>query len=180
MYAKSSIPSPKKKPNRPVLKHQSDISKVPINKKGGVLVTEEEVKVAFNCFDKDDTGKLTIQRLRKLLSFFNKNLSEKEIRIMLNGSDGLNLQDVKNILLNNEVTNFDPFAEIFEVLDPEGTGCITSGSMKRAFNRLDFDLSDDEVQILVKCAGNDKDGKISLEDFRNMLISTDAGTKDLF
>lgn len=36
----------------------------------------------------------------------------------------LTLEDLKGLLLNNEVTNFDPVAEAFKVYDPTNTGFV--------------------------------------------------------
>ena len=42
----------------------------------------------------------------------------------MNNKPELTLNDLKELLLDNEVTNFDPVAEAFKVYDPDSTGFV--------------------------------------------------------
>ena len=44
------------------------------NEKGGVLVTDDELAAAFEFFDMDGSGKITMTNLRKRLGVFYKNM----------------------------------------------------------------------------------------------------------
>ena len=149
---------------------------VPVNAKGGVLVTERELETAFEFFDTDKSGKITVANLKKRLSVFYKNMPLKEYRFLMNNKPEMSLEDFKELLLENEVTDFDPIAEAFKVYDPERTGFIDSNILKSIFENLGFgDITDDgmslfykyhffsDLAILIEAGDVDGDGKVSLQ-----------------
>ena len=164
----------KKRPN-PALRASSvppgyDLSAVPKNAKGGVLVSEDELAAAFAFFDVDGSGKITTSNLRKRLGVFYKNMPAKDYRFLMNNKPELTLEDLKELLLDNEVTNFDPVAEAFKVYDPDGTGFVDTDVLRSMFENLGFgEVTDEDLMILIETGDVDKDGKISLSDFRGML-----------
>ncbi|KAJ8608753.1 hypothetical protein CTAYLR_007788 [Chrysophaeum taylorii] len=143
---------------------------VPRNAKGGVLVTEQELKTAFDFFDVDSSGKITLANLKKRLGVFYKNMPAKECRFLMNDKNEMTFEDLKNLLLENEVKNFDPVAEAFKVYDPNGTGFVDTQVLRTIFENLGFgEVTEDDLQILTETGDVDGDGKISLSDFRKML-----------
>ena len=88
----------------------------------------------------------------------------------MNNQSELSLDDLRSLLENNEIKNFDPVAEAFKVYDPQETGYVDTNVLKGIFEKLGFGtITKEDIQILVDTADIDKDGKISLEDFRNMI-----------
>jgi calmodulin len=85
------------------------------NYRGGVLITPEEIKIAFDFLDTDRSGKISLANLKKRLGVFFPNMSAKEYRFLMNNKRELTIQDFKDMLLENEVTNFDPVSEAFKV-----------------------------------------------------------------
>ena len=90
-------------------------SRIRKNHRGGVLVTPEEIKLAFDFLDCDKSGKVSLANLKKRLTVFFPEMSAKEYRFMMNNKREMTLQDFNDMLLDNEVTNFDPVAEAFKV-----------------------------------------------------------------
>ena len=114
-------------------------------------------------------------RLKSRLGAFYKNMPIKEYKFLMNNQSELSLQDLKDLLMNNEVTNFDPVAEAFKAYDPENTGFVDQDVLRNVFENLGFgQITDDDMKILLETGDVDQDGRISLEDFRNM-IEVDAG-----
>lgn len=89
--------------------------KVKKNARGGVLVTADEMKLAFDFLDSDKSGKISLANLKKRLSVFFPNMTAKEYRFLMNNKREMTLQDLQDLLAENEVTNFDPVAEAFKV-----------------------------------------------------------------
>lgn len=131
------------------------------NAKGGIHVSEGDIKAAFDFFDVDGKGAITTSSLRKRLGAFHRSLSARvrgsffksqrilvcryfipnrsnpiqsrlchkmafwrfgvltlllqEARVLMNDEAELKLEDLRQVLLENEVSNFDPVAEAFKV-----------------------------------------------------------------
>ena len=101
---------------------------------------------------------------------FYKNVPLREYKFLMNNQSELSLDDLRSLLENNEIKNFDPVAEAFKVYDPQETGFVDTSVLKGIFEKLGFGtITKEDIQILVDTADIDKDGKISLEDFRNMI-----------
>ena len=104
------------------------------------------------------------------LGAFYKNVPTREYKFLMNNQSELTLDDLRSLLENNEIKNFDPVAEAFKVYDPQETGYVDTSVLRSIFEKLGFGtITDEDVRILVETADLDKDGKINLEDFRNMI-----------
>lgn len=122
------------------------------NNKGGVLVTSDELENAFELLDHDKTGTLTVQNLKKVLGVMFPHLTAKEYRFLMNNKKEINLQDLKDLLLENEITNFDPVAEAYKAFESETTeGKFDGDKLRRAFISYGFgELSDEELELLTR------------------------------
>jgi calmodulin len=86
------------------------------------------------------------------------------------GAPLVSAADLKALLLDNDLANFDPVAEAFKVYDPSGTGFVELSTLRDVFRRLGFgELSEEDVSVLMTTADKDGDGRISLADFRRIL-----------
>ncbi|CAD2215720.1 hypothetical protein AGDE_07123 [Angomonas deanei] len=75
-------------------------------------------------------------------------------------------------LMYHTVAPYDPVRETFEtVYDPQHTGEISAQSTLRPLMaRIGFgELNDEELALLVRTADFNRDGKITLEDFRELV-----------
>lgn len=137
---------------------------------GGVLVTPDQIRAAFQFLDIDKKNRVTIENLRARLSIFYDNLSLKDAKLLLNEETELTEEYLNTLLLTNEVKNFDPVIEAFKAYDPEESGFISRDMLRYVFERLGYgSLTEEDLNILISCADADGDGKINLSDFRKML-----------
>ena len=137
---------------------------------GGITINEDELKAAFEFFDVSGSGKITLKDLKSRLGAFYKNVPIREYKFLMNNQSELTLDDLRALLENNEIKNFDPVAEAFKVYDPQQTGFVDTTVLRGIFEKLGFGtITEEDVKILVETADVDKDGRISLEDFRKMI-----------
>jgi Ca2+-binding EF-hand superfamily protein len=96
----------------------------------------------------------------------------------MNNKKELTIEDLNELLIDNEINNFDPVYEAFKVFDPNNEGHIDGEKLKQSFLAFGFgELSEEGFDILIRAAHVDGDGSIHLEDFRNMLETTSSKPK---
>ncbi|KAH7485240.1 hypothetical protein PRIC1_004533 [Phytophthora ramorum] len=145
-------------------------SDVPQNEFGGVLVTPEQIRMAFQFLDTEKKGRVTLDNLRSRLGIFYDNMSLKDVRLLLSEEGELTEEYLHALLLPNEVKDFDPVAEAFKAYDPEETGFISREMLRYVFERLGYGaLTEEDLDVLISCADADHDGRINLADFRAMI-----------
>ena len=147
------------------------------NSNGGILISDDEIKAAFDFFDIKGSGKVTVSNLKERLEALTKKVTKIEIRSILDGKDYITLQDIKDIVKDNDVS-IDPFKEAFAILDPTGKGFISEERLKKIFSNLGYgELTEEELQLLISTGDADKDGQIGLSDFMALGISRNSGLK---
>lgn len=139
------------------------------NSNGGVLITSGEIDAAFRFLDIEGSGKIKPKTMKERLATLNRNVSKKDILGLFGGKDSITIQDLRELLLDNELKDFDPVAESFEALDPTASGYAENELLRKIFRNLGFgELTDEELEILIQTCDADKDGRIGLEDFRSL------------
>ena len=136
---------------------------------GSLAIDDEELDAAFEFFDVDRTGKITAANLKDRLGAFYKNLPQKEIKLLL-GDGPFTKDTLRNLLQNNDLGAYDPTREAFKAYDPHGTGFVDADTLRTIFSSLGYgEITDDDLSVLIETADVDRDGRISVEDFRKML-----------
>eukprot|EP01033_Poteriospumella_lacustris_P011688 gene11688-8326_t len=120
--------------------------------------------------DPEHSGQLTLQSLKKRLGPLMPDMSAKDYRFLMNNKKEMSIEDLRELLVDNEVANYDPVFDAFRMFDPKCTGFIDEDKLRLAFMSFGLgELSDEELDILKRTADIDGDGKISLNDFRSLL-----------
>ncbi len=132
-----------------LMTEQVALDKVKKNAKGGILVTSEEISTAFAMLDPDKTGQLTLNSLKKRLGVLFPEMTAKEYRFLMNNKKELTIEDLRELLMENELNGFDPIHDAFRVFDPDGKGVLNEDKLRKAFVSFGFgELSDEELEIL--------------------------------
>eukprot|EP00486_Rosalina_sp_Unknown_P016457 CAMPEP_0201591624 /NCGR_PEP_ID=MMETSP0190_2-20130828/189744_1 /ASSEMBLY_ACC=CAM_ASM_000263 /TAXON_ID=37353 /ORGANISM="Rosalina sp." /LENGTH=270 /DNA_ID=CAMNT_0048050029 /DNA_START=121 /DNA_END=934 /DNA_ORIENTATION=+ len=158
---------------------------------------DEEIFKAFQLFDDDQTGKITIKNLKRVARELGESLNDgiidyHELRVAMRalGFD-IKKQEIKKIqqeydreelggikfddfeeIMTRKILNRDPDEEIFkafQLFDDDQTGKISIKNLKRVARELGESLQDDELQAMIDEFDKDEDGEINLEEFSNIM-----------
>ena len=102
------------------------------------------------------------------MDVINPNLTEKDIMTLMNQKNEISAKALHDLLKQNELGDFDPLEEAFRLLD-NGTGELDFERLKMIFKSLNYgDLDKKDTDILYECLDINKDGKITIDDFREL------------
>ncbi len=122
--------------------------------------------------EKNGGVKVSLNELKKKIPIINPNFPTGEIQTLTNGKMELKAKDLYELLRHNELENFDPLEEAYNLLDPNKTGAIDIARLRSIFTTLGYeDIDKKDVEILNDCLDVNKDGKISIEDLREVYES---------
>ena len=144
-------------------------------------LTDEQViefREAFQAFDKDGNGSITTKELGTVMRSLGQNLSEAEIKEMIdivdedkNGTidfqEFLNLMARKMKIINKE----EELLDAFRILDKDGNGKISKYELRYIIMSTNFGIDGEEIEDIIKTIGVDEEGNIDLQDFVDILMS---------
>merc|ERR550517_225864 len=127
-----------------------------------------EYREAFNIFDQDGDGSISIKDLARVLGSLGHNPAEGQLLEMFNEADvdGKTTVQFPQFLqmMKKKLTDTENLAiEAFKIFDRDGTGFITSAELNSVMAQLGEKLS--ECQL----AGVTMEGKVGLEKFATMM-----------
>jgi len=133
----------------------------------------------FRKYDSDDDGLLTASEFVKLLRKMDSFLTLQEVedlimRFDLNEDQSLSESEYLQLMetIQREVKNrMDKKLQAqFDKFDTDGDGFVTAEEMYKVLVKTYPSMSIEAAQILLRDADLDKDGKVSIEEFRKMDI----------
>eukprot|EP00413_Alexandrium_margalefii_P043912 CAMPEP_0204590260 /NCGR_PEP_ID=MMETSP0661-20131031/49688_1 /ASSEMBLY_ACC=CAM_ASM_000606 /TAXON_ID=109239 /ORGANISM="Alexandrium margalefi, Strain AMGDE01CS-322" /LENGTH=153 /DNA_ID=CAMNT_0051600275 /DNA_START=45 /DNA_END=506 /DNA_ORIENTATION=- len=138
-------------------------------------LTEEQVedfKEAFELFDKDRDGIITLEELGVVMQSLGRKLTTEELKAMIAEVDDEGFgrvqfpQFLKLVATKlQEVDSQEEMREAFTVFDRDKSGSVTANELKHVMNSLGEQVSTEEVEAMIREADADGDGKLSFEDF---------------
>lgn len=135
----------------------------------------EEFKTAFNLFDKDGDGFLSIQELRSVFTALQKPITDEELDQLMqdldtDGNGRIDFTEFMTFMSKNvsSQTEEEEIREAFEVFDKNQDGRISFDELKQILTSLGQNLMDSEIAALIKEVDENKDGFIDFEEFRNL------------
>lgn len=132
-------------------------------------ISNEDIDIAFRFFDVHKRGKLTAKDLKHRLKVFYPHMSNNEYKFLI-GDEHFTVDKLKEILSCEVGTNFDPYKEAFKVFDPQESGYVDIETLSTIMGQLGYGaISKEDQEVLIKTADIDGDGRVSLDDFKNML-----------
>ncbi|KAL4297171.1 hypothetical protein GQ457_12G003840 [Hibiscus cannabinus] len=145
------------------------------------ILTEEQVsefKEAFNFFDKDGDGRITVEELATVIRSLDQNPSEEELQDMIrevdaDGNGSIEFSEFLSLMAKKmqETDAEEELKEAFKVFDKDLNGYISASELRNVMMKLGEKLSDEEVEQMIKEADLDGDGQVNFDEFVKMMTT---------
>ncbi|KAL3835837.1 hypothetical protein ACJMK2_021300 [Sinanodonta woodiana] len=156
------------------------------DKKGKLVDTtfglsEEQLKAyrdAFDQFDKDGNGYITMSELMTVMKSLGYNPSKKTLEriikeVDMDDSGTVDFSEFLILMVHHMRDEFshEDLKEIFSVIDKNGDGYICADDLRQTLRSLDFQLSYEDVSVMMAEADVSGEGNITFEDFVNIMLA---------
>ncbi|KAK8792837.1 hypothetical protein WA158_005001 [Blastocystis sp. Blastoise] len=147
-----------------------------------VDLTEEQIneyRQTFDLLDRDQKGAINRQEFKALMRSLGQYPTDDEIEEMISqfdtNSDGLINFDEFLQMMAKQIQaseNFDQIEEAFKSIDVDKDGYITKTELRQIMSKLGENLTDEELDTMIREADKNNDGKVDISEFRD-LVKTD-------
>jgi len=138
---------------------------------------KEDLKVSFDLFDRDGSGKINYDELKQVMLRFGHRLSEVELHELINSVDvnhdgEIDFQEFCTLMEIKGVT-YDPDAELklaFHTIDTDGSGTISVKELKELMDKTNQQVSDADFDALMSSIDTNGDGVLDFEEFKELMV----------
>lgn len=130
----------------------------------------------FAAIDKDKTGTINAEELTKALKESKLSFTDKQIKGMIKeidyaGNGIINYTEfIAATLKTRNFLNENRLYMLFKEFDKDNSDFITKDNLIEAFEKLDKPISKKEIEKIIEAHDTSKDGKISYDEFKAMMI----------
>ena len=139
---------------------------------------KDKYKKIFEMYDNNKDGNVNSIELANILKAIDINVSDEEIRdiifeLDLEGNGEINYEDFLTIVKRREkdVDKEEEVLNAFKLFDKEGNGLININELKHIMLTVGNNITEEELNDLLKEADTDNDGYINYEEFLRSLLS---------
>ncbi|XP_078173050.1 calmodulin-like [Carex rostrata] len=142
-------------------------------------LTQEQIaeyKEAFSLFDKDNDGCITMHELRTVIKQLGQNPTEEDVQEMIRevDADGNGTVEFNEFLALmerklKETDSDDELREAFRVFDKDNDGFISSSELRSVLMNLGENITDEDVDEMIKEADVNGDGQVDYAEFVKMM-----------
>ncbi|XP_061172769.1 calmodulin-beta-like isoform X1 [Saccostrea cucullata] len=138
-----------------------------------------EYKEAFNMYDKDHDGILSVQKLGAVLRALGHNPTEIEIQEMIDeidseGTGFIDFESFLDVVMSRDLDEEDhevALREAFKMFDRDGNGYIDADELRLCMMNLGEKLTLEEVEEMIKEVDVDFDGRMNYEEFVKLMCT---------
>eukprot|EP00092_Neocalanus_flemingeri_P032215 GFUD01035014.1.p1 GENE.GFUD01035014.1~~GFUD01035014.1.p1 ORF type:complete len:156 (-),score=51.55 GFUD01035014.1:63-530(-) len=141
-------------------------------------LTEEQIgefEEVFSLFDKDGDGTITTKELGKVMRSLGQNPTEAELQDMIeveaDGKGTIDFPEFLTMMARKMKDSEEDIREAFRVFDKDGNGFITAAELRHVMTNLGEELTDQEVEEMIREADMDRDGQVSYGEFVTMMTT---------
>ena len=144
-------------------------------------LTEEQIaefKEAFQIFDKDGDGSITTKELGTVMRSLGQNPSEEELADMIeevdkDGSGTIDFKEFISLMAQKmkETDTEEELIDAFKIFDRDGNGSISAHELRYVMTSTGEQLSDNEIDEMIREADTDGDGYINYKEFVEMMMN---------
>lgn len=138
----------------------------------------QEFREAFELYDKDKDGSITLKELSQVLKSINQDFTQSQIESIITEADTtntgkLNLEDFISLMASKyrETDTDEKVINAFRVFDKDGTGVVSANELRHIMTTLGDKLTDEEVDEMIREADINGDGYIYYEDFVRTMMA---------
>ncbi len=144
------------------------------------IMTEKfgDIKEAFNIFDKDNDGYITIKELGTVMRSLGHNPTETQLQEMIREYDRdesgtIDFTEFFGLMLNKmkETELEENLIETFKVFDRDGNGLLSAQELKYVLRVVEAKISYESIEELIRQADVDGDGLINYQEFVRMMTA---------
>ena len=153
--------------------------KVTTTKKVAVHLSNEEmseIKEAFDLFDQDGSNCIDIAELKQAMRALGLHASRQAVKALMKKADAdgsgaiefpefLMLMAEKLHLRNKELE----LNKAFRMYDDDEGGTIDMFNLKNAASELGMEVTDNDLEVMIKYAESHIEGEVDLEDFMKVM-----------
>ncbi|OIW34165.1 EF-hand [Coniochaeta ligniaria NRRL 30616] len=144
-----------------------------------IKLTKEQIaqyRQVFDLFDKDHTGDITAEELGEVMKGLGLNPSDSELHDLIAEADvnkdgSIDFNEFLNMMARTvkEVDNEEELKNAFKVFDKDGSGTISAIELRAVLQHLGENLTDDDLDEMLKMADKNGDGNIDYEEFVHIM-----------
>lgn len=145
-------------------------------------LTEQQIAEfgeAFQLFDKDGNGSVTMDELRVVFKSLGQDPTDEELQGMIDevdhdGNGDMGFEEFCRLMLKQmtEKEDHNTLREAFKILDSDGSGAISREELKHimhGFQKSGETVDEDDIDAMLNECDQDGDGSISFDEFAKVM-----------
>ncbi|MCO5561916.1 hypothetical protein L7F22_015541 [Adiantum nelumboides] len=142
------------------------------------IQTAEEIRGAFDVFDINKNGSITVEELRTVMSVLGQSFTDRELRETLrqvdcNGNGTIELEEFSRVIVHEasraSFLGQDDISSAFCAFDMNQDGFISSDELLYVLQSLGETPSREDVLGMIEQADQDGDGRLSFPEFQTIM-----------
>ena len=142
----------------------------------GATLTKEQtadLQAVFQALDKDGSGQVSAGELLPALQTIQASTTMEEAKALMHDVDidasgQISWEEFIRVM-EKALSESTSEAQMFELIDTNGTGFISPSELRKALSEFNMDPSDQVVDEMLRSVDLDGDGVISLAEFKKAL-----------